>query len=153
MQLNSQGTSQMSEMPAARSIALTTAATTNLSLDGTGVTNLIIPTGTNRAWNVTIKTIVFVSAITGTATGITVGDVYSENKYLLFKKVGGISSIVGTVETLNIKSTGSMNTANLIITAGASQEMAITFTAPTFLGGGSITCRIVSKIELTEVAF
>ena len=153
MQLNSQGTSQMSEMPAARSIALTTAATTNLSLDGTGVTNLIIPTGTNRAWNVTIKTIVFVSAITGTATGITVGDVYSENKYLLFKKVGGISSIVGTVETLNIKSTGSMNTANLIITAGASQEMAITFTAPTFLGGGSITCRIVSKIELSEVAY
>lgn len=147
------GDAQQSLLTARREASLTTAATTVLSLDGTGVTNLIIPTGTNRAWNVTIKTIVVVSAITGTATGVTVGDVYSENKYLLFKKIGGVSSIVGTVDTDNIKSTGSMNTANLIITAGASQGMAITFTAPTFLGGGSITCRIVSKIELTEVAY
>ena len=38
-------------------------------------------------------------------------------------------------------------------TAGASQEMALTFTGPTFLGGGSVTMRVVARIELAEVAF
>jgi hypothetical protein len=46
-----------------------------------------------------------------------------------------------------------MATALLTITAGASQQMAITFTAPTFAGGGSVTCRIVSKVSLVEVAY
>jgi hypothetical protein len=156
--VNINGGSQSSQLIASKNDILTTGGTTVLSLDGTGVTGLIIPNtdysvAGNRAWNVTIKTIAIVSVITGTATGVTVGDVYSENKYLLFKKVVGISSIVGTVDTNNIKSDASMNTSNIIITVGGLQQMAITFTAPTFLGGGSVTCKIVSKVELTEVAY
>lgn len=145
--------SQISELIAARVASLTTAATTILSLDGTGVTNLIIPLGSNRAWNVQINTIAIVSTITGTATGVTVGDSYSQVKNLLFKKVGGVSSIVGTVDTTSIKSDGSMNTAAVTITAGASQQMALTFTGPTFVGGGSVTMRVVARIQLAEVAF
>ena len=38
-------------------------------------------------------------------------------------------------------------------TAGASQEMALTFTGPTFVGGGSVTMRVVARIELSEVAW
>lgn len=143
---------QSSYLNAYRYVSLTTAATTVISLDGTGVTALIIPTA-NRAWNVTIKTIVVVAAISGTATGVTVGDTYSENKNLLFKRVAGTSSIVGTVDTSNIKSNTSMSSSAITITAGASQEMVITFTAPTFVGGGSVACRIVSKVELTEADF
>jgi hypothetical protein len=37
--------------------------------------------------------------------------------------------------------------------AGASQELAIAFDAPTFTGGGSVTVRVVSKVSLVEVAW
>jgi hypothetical protein len=147
------GDNQSSIINARRSASLTTTTTTVLSIDGTGTTNLIIPNGSNRAWNVQIDTIAVVTAITGTATGVSVGDVYSEVKNLLFKRIGGTSSIVGTVDTSFIKSNSGMSTAAITITAGGSQQMAITFTAPSFVGGGSVTCRVVSKISLVEVAY
>jgi hypothetical protein len=147
------GSRQLSQLLPYRESALTTAATTVLSLDGTGTTNLIVPLGNNRAWNVTIDTIAVVTAITGTATGVSVGDCYRETKQLLFKRIGGTSSIVGTVDTSAIKSDTSMSTAAMSVSAGASQQMEITFTAPTFVGGGSVTCRVVSKVMLVEVAY
>jgi hypothetical protein len=147
------GDAQQSLLTARNSSALTTGATLALSLDGTGTTNLIIPNTNNRAWNVTIDTIAVVTAITGTATGVSVGHCYSETKQLLFKRIGGTSSIVGTVDTSAIKSDSGMSTASITISAGGSQQMAITFTAPTFAGGGSVTCRVVSKVSLVEVAY
>jgi hypothetical protein len=147
------GDAQQSLLTARREATLTTATTAVLSLDGTGTSKLIIPNGNNRAWNVQIDSIAVVTAITGTATGVSVGDVYSEVKNLLFKRIGGTSSIVGTVDTSFIKSNSGMLTAAITITAGASQQMAITFTAPSFVGGGSVTCRVVSKISLAEVAY
>jgi len=150
---SSNGDAQQSLLTARNSSALTTGATLALSLDGTGTSKLIIPDGNNRAWNVQIDTIAVVTAITGTATGVTVGDCYRETKQLLFKRIGGTSSIVGTVDTTAVKSDTSMSACAMTITAGASQEMALTFTAPTFTGGGSVTCRIVSKVMLVEVAY
>jgi hypothetical protein len=147
------GDAQHSNLTSYKLDTLTTSATTVLSLDGTGTTNLIIPNGNNRAWNVQIDTIAVVTAITGTATGVTVGDCYRETKQLLFKRIGGTSSIVGTVDTSAIKSDSGMSTASITISAGASQQMAITFTGPSFLGGGSVTCRVVSKVSLVECAY
>lgn len=146
------GDAQQSIVTARNSGALTTGANFVLSLSGDG-TWLIIPNGNNRAWNVQIDTIAVVTAITGTATGVSVGDVYRETKQLLFKRIGGTSSIVGSVDTTAIKNDTSMSTAAITITAGASQQMAITFTAPTFVGGGSVTCRVVSKVSLVECAY
>jgi hypothetical protein len=150
---SSNGDAQQSLLTARNSSALTTGATLALSLDGTGTSKLIIPDGNNRAWNVQIDTIAVVTAITGTATGVSVGDCYRETKQLLFKRIGGTSSIVGTVDTSAIKSDSGMATASITISAGGSQQMAITFTAPTFLGGGSVTCRVVSKVSLVECAY
>jgi hypothetical protein len=110
--------------------SLSSGASFNLSLDGSGTLNLIIPDGNNRVWNVVIESIAVVDSITGTATGVSVGDVYIETKKLLFKRRSGTSSIVGTIDTTGVKSNTSMSTAAFTITAGASQEMAITFTAP-----------------------
>jgi hypothetical protein len=147
------GNCQISELNPFKEASLLTSAITVLSLDGTGTTNLIIPNGNNRAWNVQIDTIAVVTAITGTATGVSVGHCYRETKQLLFKRIGGTSSIVGTVDTSAIKSDSGMSTAAITISAGASQQMAITFTAPTFAGGGSVTCRVVSKVSLVECAY
>jgi hypothetical protein len=147
------GDAQVSQLVARKSDTLLTAATTVLSLDGTGTTNLIIPTGTNRMWNVTIKYVAVVTTITGTATGVTVGDTKSQNIEIGFKKVGGVSSLVGSGVYSIPQEDASMGTASLTPTAGASQELALTFTAPTFSGGGSVTCRVVAKVELVEVAY
>jgi len=144
------GNCQITDIISSGTATLTTAATLVLLINGYA---LIIPRGNNRAWNVTIETIVFVNQINATVTGIIVGDCYRETKQLLFKKVAGVSSIVGTVDTTAIKSDSGMSTSALTITAGASQEMALTFTAPTFVGGGSLVCRVVSKVTLVEVAF
>ena len=70
-----------------------------------------------------------------------------------FKIVGGTSSItsVGTSGTFGDASiTG---TALMTYTAGASQELSMVFTAPTYVGGGTLTMQVVAKVELTENAW
>lgn len=129
---------------------LTSSSTTILYADGASA--LMVPSN-NRSWNVTIKWVAIVTSITGTATGITVNDTITQIQTLGFKRSGGISSIIGTVNTISTNTDASMSTASLITTAGASNELKLTFTAPTFAGGGSINCRIVARVELTEVAW
>jgi hypothetical protein len=153
---NSTGNKQYTHIISYRDTALTTATTTVLSLDGTGVTNLIIPNGNNRAWNVQVNWVAVVQTITGTATGITVGDVVTSIDLLAFKKIGGISSASAHTSTATktmVTTPAAYAACAIAFTAGASQEMALTFTGPTFVGGGSVTMRVVARIELTEVAF
>jgi hypothetical protein len=145
------GDCQYSTLLPFRNAALTTGATALLFLEGSTLS--IAPTGINRMWNVTIKYVAVVTTITGTATGVTVGDTKSQNIEIGFKKVGGVSSLVGSGVYSIPQEDASMGSASLIPTAGASQELALTFTAPTFTGGGSVTCRVVAKVELVEVAY
>jgi hypothetical protein len=46
-----------------------------------------------------------------------------------------------------------MSAATMTYSAGASQELALTFTGPTFAGGGSVTVRSVARVQLTETAW
>ena len=147
------GDAQQSLLTARRESTLTSAATTVLSLDGTGVTDLIIPSGNNRVWNVVASWTAVVTQITGTATGVSVGDVATECNLFAFKKIAGVSSIVGTVTNVASHNDASMATAAMGYTAGASQELIPTFSAPIFVGGGSLTIRVVLKLMLTEVAY
>jgi hypothetical protein len=147
---------QLSQLSAYRYPTLTTAATATLSLDGTGVTNLIIPNGQNRSWNVQVRWVAVVTAITGTATGVTVGDTKVSTDLLAVARRTAATTVsahtsAGTqsIETI----AGSLTAVNIVYSAGASQEMAITFTGPTFAGGGSVTMRVVAAISLTEVAY
>jgi hypothetical protein len=123
-----------------------------LSLDGTGTTNLLIPDGNNRVWNVTVKWSSVVTVISGTATGVTVGDVISGTTELTFKRVGGTSSLVGITRNVTTYDT-SMSAASMGYAAGGSGQLALTFTGPTFAGGGTLTVRSVAKVELTEIGW
>ena len=69
---------------------------------------------------------------------------------LLFKKVGGTSSVVG-VNAGNIIYDTNMATAAFTFAAGASQDLQITFKAPTT--ASATTFRCVAKVELVEVAY
>jgi hypothetical protein len=127
--------------------SLNSAATTVLSLDGTGTTNLIIPDGNNRLWAVKVVATAFVSVAGGT---LVLGDSYMGEFTLLFKRVGGTSSVVG-VNSANIIYDTNMATAAFTFAAGASQDLQITFKAPTT--ASATTFRCVAKVELVEVAY
>lgn len=149
---NGQSDAQISSLIARIEAALTTGGTTVLSLDGTGTTNLIIPNGTNRMWKVKVEYVGTITTITGTATGLTVGDsVYGEENFG-FKKLAGTSTMGPIMNETQSSDNAIMDTCSLAVTAGA-QAMALTFTGPTFAGGGSVTMRIVAKVALVEVAF
>lgn len=148
-----EGKNQYSIVKPYKEDTLTTGATTTLSLDGTGTNNLIIPDGNNRVWNVTVKYTAVVTLITGTATGVSVGDCKNEVLTIGFKKIGGISQNVGAINIVSTNEDASMNSAVFGISAGPSQEMKLDFSAPIFIGGGSLTIRVVAKVELTEVAY
>ena len=78
------------------------------------------------------------------------GDSYSAEYTLLFKKVGGTSTLVG-VNSANIISDTNMITSSFSFSAGASQELKITFNAPNT--ASSDTFRTVAKLEVTEIAY
>lgn len=141
-----------------RRSVLNSGATTTLSCDGTGTTNLLIPyigpgSSNGRSWNVTIKYVAVVTAITGTATGVTVGDTKSQNIEIGFKRIGATSSLVGAGSYSIAQEDASMNSATLVPTAGGSQQLALTFTAPTFAGGGSVTCNVVAQVQVAETGW
>ena len=142
-----QGDCQNSQLNAFRTASLNSAATTVLSLDGTGTTNLIIPNGNNRLWAVKVVATAFVSVAGGT---LVLGDSYMGEFTLLFKRVGGTSSVVG-VNAGNIIYDTNMATAAFTFAAGASQDLQITFKAPTT--ASATTFRCVAKVELVEVAY
>ncbi len=147
------GYCQQSLLTANREATLTTGGTTTLSLDGTGTTNLIIPFGNNRMWKVKVEYVGTITTITGTATGLAVGNsVYGEANFG-FKRVGGTSSMGSFINDSQASDNAIMDTCSLAYSAGASQELALTFTGPTFAGGGSVTMRVVAKVSLVEVAY
>ena len=142
-----QGNCQFSELNPYKLDTLNSGATTVLSLDGTGTTNLIIPSGNNRLWAVKVVATAFVSVAGGT---LVLGDSYMGEFTLLFKRVGGTSSVVG-VNSANLIYDTNMATAAFTFAAGASQDLQITFKAPTT--ASATTFRCVAKVELVEVAY
>ena len=142
------GQSQISFLNPSKIDTLASAATTVLSLDGTGTTNLIIPNGNNRAWNVTVK---WVAVCTAQGSGTTaVGDVAIATDSFMFKKVGGTSSI-GILTNLQNSQDATMAGATCAYAVGGSQDLQISFTAPS--SANATTFRVVAKVELTEVAW
>lgn len=155
--ISSNQRAQTHSVIARREAALTTGGTTVLSLDGTGVTNLI-SIGTSNvnyggAWNVRISYIAIVTGISGTATGITIGDTKTQNIEIGLKSVNLLPvTLVGAGSYSIAQEDASMNTATLTPSA-LPDYLNLTFTAPTFAGGGSVTFRVVAKVELVEVRY
>jgi len=141
------GDAQATNLTARRSASLSSGGSTKLSLDGTGTTNLLIPNGDNRVWGVEVNVVVVATIAGGT---VVLGDSLQGKYVLLFKRIGGVSSVVG-VNTANLTYDASLTTANFSFSAGASGDLAITFNAPTT--ASSTTFRIVAQITLSEVAY
>jgi hypothetical protein len=142
------GDSQQSLLTSRAVSATTSGSTITLSLDGTGVTNLITPYGNNRAWNVVVNTITVCTVVSGGT--LTVGDAHSGEYKFLFKRVGGTSTISPITTSSEVADT-SMATSSYTFSAGTSQQLAIVFNAPNTANNS--TFRAVAKVQLVEVAW
>jgi hypothetical protein len=152
-QFSSGGDAQKSLVVARRSAVLVTGESLPLSLDGSGTNNLIIPSGTNRVWNVTVRYTAVVTAVTGTATDVAVGHYMVSTLQYGFKRVASVNSIT-SVTTSGTHGDTSLISNGAVLTPGVNgTAMSLTWTAPTFEGGGSVTMRVLASVELTEVAW
>jgi hypothetical protein len=134
----------------------TTASSNYLGLMG-GIANgsdPIIPSGNNRSWQVRIKYTAVVTAITGTATGISVGNTKTQTQEIGVSKVGGVTTILsGSPNNAIPIEDPIMNSAQMAYSVGGSQQIIPTFTGPAFVGGGTLTIKINMVMELCELAW
>jgi hypothetical protein len=142
--------------PYADGINIASGGTFDLSLDGTGVTNLIIPSASTptSAWHVRVDYVASITSITGTATGVTVTDTKAQSQQIAIKRPssGGLLTILTGSPVSDIAMEDpSMNSAQMTYSAGPSQNIKTTFTAPTFAGGGTVNIKVVAKFSITYI--
>lgn len=134
------------------------AAPTGIATDGTSelLTETgslkIDPAATDLAWTITLDWVAAVSNITGTATGVTVGDSIGGKLIFRFKKIAGTSTLEGIIsDTRTGDSSLVDNDAYIFPQIGGSDELEIIFNGPTFAGGGSLDFVIKAEINVVEV--
>jgi hypothetical protein len=142
---NVQGDSQHSFVQLVRIITGTTIQ--ELFIDG-ATARAILPT-TNSMWNVKLNLIAVCSVAGGTTV---LGDVFTGQYFVTIKRVGGTTSIVGSVST-DEKSNTSMSTSVVTIDADTTNNsLRVRFTPPT-TSGGTTVIRVVSTLHLTEMRY
>jgi len=155
---NVSGDAQEFTVLARRQAQLTTGATTVLTLDGTGTTNpIIVRTGAGSSahtvWNVVASWAAVVTSISGTATGVNVGDVITQCNLFGFKEYSETPSIIGSVSNVGTHNDASMASATMTFGAAGTNQLTLTFAAPTFAGGGTLTMRVLCKLMITSIEF
>jgi len=156
--ISNNGLAQTHSVIARREAALTSGATTILSLDGTGTTNLINITSNNAvsggAYTFRINYIAIVISISGTATGVTIGDVKTQNIEIGAKSVNNLPAVLVGAGSYSIaQEDASMNSASLTPSIAAGPSLQLTFTSPTYAGGGTVTYRVVAQVQIVEVRY
>ena len=108
------------------------------------------PLTTNAVWNVMARWSAIVTNISGTATGVSVGDVIVGNDTFFYKQVSGTASI-STPTSVSSDSDASMSTATMTYSTTLNQGLVSTFTAPTFAGGGTLTIQVMTNYYVVEI--
>jgi hypothetical protein len=123
-----------------------------MSLDGTGVTNLIIPQGNNRAWQVSVEWVIICTVLgTGTSGSLAVGRIHAGLDAFYFKRVNGVSSI-SAITNSHSKNDAGMASSRVNYSVGGSNDLLLTLEAPTTAGTAS-SFRANAVIRLTELAW
>ena len=147
-----QGGGQSSCTIAWREAVMNANANVDMSLDGTGTTNLIIPLGNNRGWNVYVDWILVVTSLgSGTSGGLAVGAIHDGTDAFFFKRVGGVASI-STQTNIASHNDAGMASSNVAFSVGASNNLRLQMNAPS-TAGTDTTFRGVANIRFVEVAW
>ncbi len=89
--------------------------------------------------------------MSGTATGVNVGGMFSQNEICAYKNIAGTGTVVGSqsIQKLHDASMAACDTA--FATTGAALQ--VFFTGPNFAGGGTVTLRVVAKARIVETRY
>lgn len=135
-----------------RTEALPSGGTMTLSTDGTGITGLIVPEEPYVGWNVRVETIATVTDVIGDVMDVAIGSTYSESTSIVFKAIGGLSTIVAIVSSEAGYDT-SMTTSTMLYSIGGVQNLNLQFQFPIFVGSGTVEISAVSKVEIVKVTY
>jgi hypothetical protein len=113
----------------------------------TGATNYLIPLSSNCTWSVTVD---FTAACSTAGGTVAVGDSFLGKYTVLYKRVNGTASIVGINGAVTVAD-ASMSTSQVLFTAGASQDLRITFKAPSTASSTGFKLR--ADVYFTELTF
>ena len=126
--------------------SLNSGETLKLTLDGTGTTGQLLPTG-DTVWGVEMNT---VSVCDSAGGSLVEGDSFMGKHSFLYTYINSTGSIVG-VNTAAITFSPSMSSAVMLMTTGSSQDLEIKFQAPTTATGSSF--RVVSTLHITQTTY
>jgi len=142
------GDAQGSEAIYRLNSGFTDAQTKEIFLDGTSIR---FTPFTNSALTINFDIVAIVTSISGTATGITVGDMFSQNEIVALKNVAGTTTVVGShsIHKLHDASMTACDTTYL----NTGTALAVNFLGPNFAGGGTVTLRIVVKARIVETRY
>jgi len=105
-------------------------------------------------WNVKCFWIAVVETISGTATGVSVGDFMTQCQLFGMKKVGASAATLTSVTNVATHGDASITgSATMVHSVGAAFYLTPTFTAPTFAGGGTLTMRVQAQFDIVETTF
>jgi hypothetical protein len=116
---------------------------------GNSSSNLLLPAYVNKVWHVTAKYTMYVATKVGTADLINNGDTLFGTVSFGYRSGVG-AFITSTFAENKVSNNVNINTALFTFSVGASNELKLTFTAPTFTGGGELRIRCNVKLELVE---
>lgn len=139
---------QSSTVQAYNEQALSSGGTMNLSLDGTGTTNLIESPGGSFTRNVTVKWIA-VCKSAGSGTTVVRETAIGTDVFMFKYNSGTITPYISTVTNVQSFAETSMTGATCSYSASSS-NLIITFTAPST--ANNTTFKVLAKVELTEIA-
>jgi hypothetical protein len=151
------GDSQNSIIQSKRSSSGLTGATIEATTSGAApaASNYILPNNLS-SWFVQSSYVAIVTVITGTATGITVGDAISGLDIFQAKRIGGVTTLSAVTASASkqMVTTPAQYVASVIAyTVGGGNQIVPTLTFPTFAGGGSITVSLTVTMNVTEIYY
>jgi hypothetical protein len=141
---------QTSSFSVYRNATLSSGGTAKLSLDGTGITNLIVP-NVSKCWNVTVKWVATCSSA-GTGTTVPAECAIGTDTFLYKKNNSTITGVISTITNLQLYQETSMTGAICSYSVGTSPtlDLQINFVAPaTALNS---VFNILAKVEIVEIA-
>jgi hypothetical protein len=142
------GDAQGSEAIYRLNSGFTNGQTKEIFLDGASVR---LTPFTNSALTINFDVVAIVTAISGTATGVTVGDMFSQNEIVALKNVAGTTTVVGSHSIYNLHDASMSSCDTTYLNTGTA--LAVNFNGPSFAGGGTVTLRIVVKARIVETRY
>jgi hypothetical protein len=141
---------QISSFSAYRNATLSSGGTAKLSLDGTGVTNLILP-NFSKCWNVTVKWVATCSSA-GSGTTVVTECAIGTDVFLYKRNNTTVTGVISTITNLQLYQETSMIGAicNYSVGAFSTLDLQIDFVAP--VTALNTVFNIIANVEIVEIA-